>query len=83
LATLTAQTRHSGAEPTSTQVTSLSELDNIDIFDFFNLPKVCENKPAHTGGQVGPLLSPGPSTLGDGRGMPDPESDWLRYGTYN
>ncbi|KAL7811199.1 fungal-specific transcription factor domain-containing protein [Trichoderma aethiopicum] len=76
LATLISSTRQSGSEPTSTQVTSLSELDNIDIFDFFNYPKLLEPRSAngqswHTQGVNG--------LTGESMRMPDPESDWLGY----
>ncbi|CAK7228893.1 hypothetical protein SCUCBS95973_007035 [Sporothrix curviconia] len=40
LLALTATTRQSGAEPMSTQVTSLCELDNIDVFAFFVYPRI-------------------------------------------
>lgn len=75
MVTLTSQSRRSGAEPTSTQITSLTELDNIDIFDFFNVPHVSEAS-----------ISPHHDSQGASRqtgviGLPDPEADWLRYGT--
>lgn len=76
LATLTSSTRQSGAEPTSTQVTSLSELDNIDIFDFFNYPKLSE--PRTGNGQAWQTQGVNGLT-GESMRMPDPESDWLGY----
>ncbi|GFP56056.1 lysine biosynthesis regulatory protein LYS14 [Trichoderma asperellum] len=76
LATLTSSTRQSGAEPTSTQVTSLSELDNIDIFDFFNYPKLLE--PRTGNGQAWQTQGVNGLT-GESMRMPDPESDWLGY----
>ncbi|PON23435.1 hypothetical protein TGAM01_v207669 [Trichoderma gamsii] len=76
LAILTSSTRESGAEPTSTQVTSLSELDNIDIFDFFNYPKLSE--PRTGNGQAWQTQGVNGLT-GESMRMPDPESDWLGY----
>ncbi|TEA12396.1 putative transcriptional regulatory protein [Colletotrichum sidae] len=79
LVTLTCSTRRSGLEQTSTQVTSLSELDNIDVFDFFNYPKMSE--PRTINGQTNILQTQAMSGLnGDSMrstGVPDPESDWL------
>ncbi|KAJ4242909.1 hypothetical protein NW757_011628 [Fusarium falciforme] len=78
LVTLTSTARHSSLEPTSTQVTSLSELDNIDVFDFFNYPRVSNQSTAN--------LVIRPQTMnniqGDSarNGIPDPEADWLAYG---
>ncbi|CAK7205878.1 hypothetical protein SEUCBS139899_008658 [Sporothrix eucalyptigena] len=40
LLALTATTRQSGAEPMSTQVTSVCEVDNIDVFAFFVYPRI-------------------------------------------
>ncbi|EHK44929.1 hypothetical protein TRIATDRAFT_151908 [Trichoderma atroviride IMI 206040] len=76
LATLTSSTRQSGAEPTSTQVTSLSELDNIDIFDFFNYPKLLEPR---TGNSQAWQTQGVNGLTGESMRMPDPESDWLGY----
>lgn len=64
----------------STEAASLSEVDNIEVFDFFNLPKVAESTPNSDGGQATSLLTQNGGSLG-GAGLPDPESDWLRYGT--
>lgn len=65
----------------STQGTSLSELDNIDIFDFFNYPKLVEPA-ARSSEQAGSWSSHGVNALtGESMRMPDPESDWLAYGT--
>ncbi|WYZ37023.1 hypothetical protein EsH8_II_000529 [Colletotrichum jinshuiense] len=83
LVTLTSSTRRSGLEPTSTQVTSLSELDNIDVFDFFNYPKMSE--PSARGGQQNMPQPQVMSGLGGdsmrSTGVPDPESDWLGFST--
>jgi hypothetical protein len=60
----------------------LSELDNIDVFDFFNFPKVAEPATRNMNGQhqtpyqLAGMGNEAPS----GNGMPDPETDWLRYG---
>lgn len=70
-------------EQTSTQITSLSELDNIDVFDFFNYPHISE-PPRMSPGQS--RMSQSPHQQGPGGSateamrMPDPESDWLGYG---
>ncbi|KAK1983813.1 fungal-specific transcription factor domain-containing protein [Colletotrichum cereale] len=84
LVTLTSATRRSGLEPTSTQVTSLSELDNIDVFDFFNYPKISEPTRAASGHTNLPLPQAMSGLGGDSMrttGLPDPESDWLGYNT--
>ncbi|EXF81742.1 hypothetical protein CFIO01_04790 [Colletotrichum fioriniae PJ7] len=85
LVTLTSSTRRSGMEPTSTQVTSLSELDNIDVFDFFNYPKMSEPISRATNGQTNLLQPQVMSGLGGDSmrttGVPDPESDWLGFST--
>lgn len=76
LVTLNGQTRRSGVEPTSTQKTSLNELDNIDVFDIFNLPIPSDNSNgASSSGQKSTCLSH------VGGSLPDPESDWLAYQT--
>ncbi len=74
--TLTASTRQTGIEPTSTQITSLSELDNIDVFDFFNYPKISEPAARALGG---PLQQPQNTPNGETARLPDPESDWLGF----
>lgn len=88
LVTLTASTRQSGIEQTSTQITSLSELDNIDVFDFFNYPKVSEPVARALNGQSSLSQSPPqgqqqqqqPQSGDQSMRMPDPESDWLGFG---
>jgi hypothetical protein len=40
LASLTLSTRMSGLEPTVTRMASLEELDYLDVFEFFNVPKI-------------------------------------------
>jgi hypothetical protein len=65
-------------------MTSLSELDYIDVFDFFNYPKVMESAP----------MPHGPAKIQQGHafngvggdsmravGVPDPDSDWLGFGS--
>jgi hypothetical protein len=82
LVSLTSSTRESGVEHTSIQTATLSELDNIDVFDFFNFPKVAEPAARSMGGQHQTpyhLAGMGNEAVG-GNGMPDPETDWLRYG---
>ena len=64
----------------SNQATSLNELDNLDVFDFFNLPKTADASAGPAGGQISNLMAQGSNGLGPSS-LPDPESDWLRYGT--
>ncbi|KAH7143459.1 fungal-specific transcription factor domain-containing protein [Dactylonectria macrodidyma] len=85
LVTLTSATRQSGIQQTSTQVTSLSELDNIDVFDFFNCPKVLESVSIASGGHIN-ILPTRPTTelSSDMRPntvapVPTLESDWLGF----
>lgn len=79
LVTLTSSTRRSGTEPTSTQVTSLNELDYLDVFDFFNYPKLAPPKTSASADSQSNLLPT--QALGDeatrNTGMPNSESDWL------
>jgi len=70
--TLTSRNRRSGIEPLTTRVTSPAELDNMDLFNFFNVPALAEA----TAGQTTSLLGTGATGA-----LPDPERDWLRYGT--
>jgi hypothetical protein len=70
--TLTSRNRRSGIEPMTTRVTSPAELDNMDLFNFFNVPALAEAR----AGQTTSLLGSGVTGA-----LPDPERDWLRYGT--
>ncbi|XP_044717088.1 fungal specific transcription factor domain-containing protein [Hirsutella rhossiliensis] len=82
LVSLTTSTRRSGLEETSSQPVSLSELDSIDIFDFFNYPKMPEaaRGPVITPGGSHPLMQGMAAAAGDGTPRnPDPEADWLGY----
>jgi hypothetical protein len=89
LVRLTSSTRRSGLDETSSQSVSASELDSIDVFDFFNYFKVAEPRPrsmaaAAGGGQTSSLLQPrpgfGPDVMRNGgAAVPDPEVDWLGY----
>ncbi|KAF4122070.1 Fungal specific transcription factor domain [Geosmithia morbida] len=87
----TSQTRRSGIDQTSTMVASLDDVDDIDVFDFFNLPRASygENSDA---AQARSLLVPAGTSVtndangssvvnGGAAGLPDPEVDWLRFGT--
>jgi hypothetical protein len=84
---LTSSTRRSGLAETSSQSVSLSELDSIDVFDFFNYFKAAEPEPRSTaapagGGQTSILLQRGfgPDVMRNGgAAVPDPEEDWLGY----
>ncbi|KAL6414255.1 C6 transcription factor [Ilyonectria robusta] len=84
LVTLTSATRQSGVQQTSTQVTSLSELDNIDVFDFFNCPKVLESVSIASGGHINILPTRSMNELsGDvtraATTVANLESDWLGF----
>jgi hypothetical protein len=62
---------------------SLTELDYIDIFDFFNYPKVTSlestNQNRHAGiHHVQGSVNMGSDQSRDGA-APDPDSDWLGY----
>ncbi|KAF5234244.1 hypothetical protein FANTH_12204 [Fusarium anthophilum] len=76
LVTLTSTARHSGLEPTSTQATSLSELDSIDVFEFFNCPRVSASSSSQSQLQLQPMREPTRNN-----GVPDPEADWLAFGS--
>ncbi|KAM3554685.1 hypothetical protein ARSEF4850_006347 [Beauveria asiatica] len=75
LVTLAGSTRLTGIEPTSTHITSLSELDNIDVFDFFNYPKISDTVRRAISGQLQSQNTANSETAG----LPDPESDWLGF----
>ncbi|KAF5020324.1 hypothetical protein F66182_7655 [Fusarium sp. NRRL 66182] len=80
LVTLTSTARHSSLEPTSTQATSLSELDNIDVFEFFNYPRVFTNSGSQS--QLQSVRAPAMGAESTrNNGVPDPEADWLAYGS--
>lgn len=93
LVTATSSTRRSGLEPTSTRVTSLEEIDYIDVFDFFNVPKVNDSPLAQAQTRVYSTGSPDPSveavaggigqqTMGMATGGMtglNPGSDWMGY----
>ncbi|KFA65842.1 hypothetical protein S40285_04647 [Stachybotrys chlorohalonatus IBT 40285] len=85
LVTLTSSTRQSGLEQTSSQTATMSEIDSMDVFDFFNYPKVAEPVLNSSNAQTNLLLSQrisGPSGEALGKSnVPDPESDWFRFGT--
>ncbi|KAJ4005598.1 hypothetical protein NW752_002433 [Fusarium irregulare] len=77
LVTLTSTARHSGLEATSTQATSLSELDNIDVFEFFNYPRASASSNAQSQLQLQPMRT----QESRNNGAPDPEADWLAFGS--
>lgn len=81
--TLTSSARRSGLEPTTTRVTTQEDIDYIDIFDFFNVPKMMETPPRQMG-----VFGTGTSSVeavgGMGQaiglnGAIQPEADWLGY----
>ncbi|KAF4450793.1 hypothetical protein F53441_6125 [Fusarium austroafricanum] len=77
LVTLTSTARHSGLEPTSTQATSLGELDSIDVFEFFNYPRVSTTSSTQSQLQLQPMRTEPTRN----NGAPDPEADWLAFGS--
>ncbi|KHN96570.1 C6 transcription factor [Metarhizium album ARSEF 1941] len=83
LVNLTAATRQTGLDKTSSHPVALNELDNIDVFDFFNFPKILSLESTSQNGQtevyhVQGLVNMGSDASRDGA-APDPESDWLGY----
>lgn len=86
---LTSSTRRSGLDEISSQSVSPSELDSIDVFDFFNYFKVAEPRPRSMAATAGggqpsmssqPRLGFGPDVMrSGGAAVPDPEADWLGY----
>lgn len=78
---LTTSTRRSGLEETSSQPVSQSELDNIDVFDFFNYPKVVESTrgPVAAQGAGHPMLQRQATASEGASRVPDPEANWLGY----
>ncbi|KAL1902392.1 hypothetical protein Sste5346_001372 [Sporothrix stenoceras] len=68
LLALTSTSRQSGAEPMSTQVTSLCELDNIDVFSFFVYPRMVEDDmmpQPQQHHQMAPSMAPSVSSMGN------------------
>ncbi|KJR88025.1 C6 transcription factor [Sporothrix schenckii 1099-18] len=72
LLALTSTSRQSGAEPMSTQVTSLCELDNIDVFSFFVYPRMVDDDDGSTTARasmsasvMAPSMAPSMSSLGN------------------
>ncbi|KFG81303.1 C6 transcription factor [Metarhizium anisopliae] len=83
LVNLTSSTRRTGLDKTSSHSVALSELDNIDVFDFFNYPKIPSLDFTNQNGQaeiyhVHGLVKMGSDQTRDGA-APDPDSDWLGY----
>ncbi|EHK15223.1 uncharacterized protein TRIVIDRAFT_165228, partial [Trichoderma virens Gv29-8] len=84
LSMLSGSTRLSALEPTSTRISSVNELDYLEIFDFFNYPRSVDH------GSTAPFeihqhlldYSSGSISLGMGFVMPSVESDWLQYETH-
>lgn len=83
---LTSSTRQSGREETVSQSVSLNELDDIDVFDFFNYPKTPE---LELGSRISnvtmSILHPHglagveADAIRKNNAVPDPGSDWLGY----
>ncbi|PNP59780.1 hypothetical protein THARTR1_00659 [Trichoderma harzianum] len=83
LSRLSGSTRQSALEPTSTRISSSSELDSLEIFDFFNYPRLADNSSTAPYGIQQHILDydSGPASLGMGFEMSSVESDWLQYET--
>ncbi|EFX02660.1 c6 zinc finger domain containing protein [Grosmannia clavigera kw1407] len=76
--------RHSSLEPTTTRPTTSRELDYVDVFDFFNYPKVAV--PLSVAPSPLPYLSVEKVAATPDRGVPDftfeaqrPDVDWLSF----
>ncbi|KAB5583217.1 hypothetical protein GE09DRAFT_947693 [Coniochaeta sp. 2T2.1] len=84
LVTLTSTTRRSGLDPMTTRMTTQEDIDYIDIFDFFNVPKMMEAPPRQMG-VFGTATSSVEAVAGMGgqaiglNGAINPEADWLGY----
>jgi hypothetical protein len=65
-------------------MTTQEDIDYIDIFDFFNVPKMMEARPQPMGvfgtatSSVEAVQGMGPATMGL-NGAVNPEADWLGY----
>ncbi|ODA80704.1 hypothetical protein RJ55_03663 [Drechmeria coniospora] len=81
LACLTATSRRSGLEESASRSVSLSELDNLDVFDFFHYPKVPEPVPSLSSGLHQQRQQGVGGEAIRSSALPDPESDWLGYGS--
>lgn len=73
-------TRRSGLDETCSRTVSIDELDTIDVFDFFNYPKVNDfgpgTRPGHHTACYGHSLLARSEQSRDGE-APDSEPDWL------
>ncbi|KAH8902125.1 hypothetical protein BR93DRAFT_941870 [Coniochaeta sp. PMI_546] len=83
LVTLTSSTRRSGLDPTTTRIATQEDIDYIDIFDFFNVPKMMEAPPRQVG-VFGTATSSVEAVGGMGQSIGmnsaiNPEADWLGY----
>ena len=70
-------------DPTSTHTTTQEDIDYIDVFDFFNVPKMMEVPPRQMG-VFGTGTSSVEAVAGIGQpiglsGAINPEADWLGY----
>ncbi|KAL6691677.1 fungal-specific transcription factor domain-containing protein [Trichoderma pleuroticola] len=83
LSMLSGSTRQNALEPTSTRISSSSELDYLEIFDFFNYPRSADHGSTAPYGIQQHLLDyhSGPASLGMSFEIPSVESDWLQYET--
>jgi len=83
LVALTSTTRRSGLDPSTTRIATQTDIDYIDIFDFFNVPKMMEAPPRQMGA-FGTATSSVEAVGGMGQaiglnGAINPEADWLGY----
>ncbi|KAK2593891.1 hypothetical protein QQS21_008411 [Conoideocrella luteorostrata] len=83
LVQLTSTARRSGLDETVSQPVTLKELDNIDVFDFFNYPKVSIPKSGSRNDNAAIIHPQGLVNMGSDQSrdgaVPDPDSDWLGY----
>ncbi|KAL7930316.1 hypothetical protein V8C35DRAFT_165753, partial [Trichoderma chlorosporum] len=83
LSMLSGSMRSSALEPTSTRISSVNELDYLEIFDFFNYPRVVGPDSVASYDIHSHLLdyTTAPVSLDMGVVMPSVEADWLQYET--
>ncbi|TWU72463.1 hypothetical protein ED733_004112 [Metarhizium rileyi] len=83
LVILTSSTRRTGLDETASRTVALNELDNIDVFDFFNYPIIPSLDSSDRNSQAQIHHLPGLVNMGSDQSRagaaPDPGSDWLGY----
>ncbi|KAL1876847.1 hypothetical protein VTK73DRAFT_9149 [Phialemonium thermophilum] len=86
IADLASKRRQSNLDPTTTRLTSAKELDYVDVFDFFNYPKVANPSAASQAFSYPPVYSSGEDRLPSVEKSaqipfeaPGVEADWLTF----